>query len=585
MAASALLSEEAVKPPPRADVAPSRHWPSPLLQALLLGLLLAVAIVALYYPVHNYPFINFDDDAYVTANPYIQGVLGWSTVKWALLHSYLYNWHPLTWLSHALDIQLFQLEAGRHHEMNLALHVLNALLLFWVLRRATGCTGRSFMVAALFALHPINVESVVWIAERKTLLSTTFFLLALGAYHWYSLRPRRLRMALVVFLYGLGLMAKPQVITLPFVLLLWDYWPLHRMGAAGQPESEGETIPARSFAALVKEKIPLFAICVLDAVITLIAQHAASGSAGPYTLPLRLENALTAYVQYVGQAFWPVNLAILYLHPLQSLRWWQALAALLVLLGISALVIANRSHRYLLVGWLWFLGTLVPMIGAVQVYLQARADRYAYVSFIGLFLMVCWGVADWAKQQHLPRAILPAVSVAILLAAAAVTHREIGYWQDDVTLWTHTLEVTRRNWVAEYQLGRALQSQGQLDEAMQHFYRAAAEMTRRDIPVNLSIARGEQQRGNPRQAVEYYKKVLEVLGDPQQRAPVLSDMCLAYSTLDDHVNAIACLAEAAGTPTRSAVDWQGDWWRDLGRVIRNDIRKWRSGHGSSPSRR
>jgi len=540
---------------------------------LLLGLLLLVATVALYYPVHSYPFINFDDNRYVTDNPHIQ-ILNLSMVKWALLHPYLYNWHPLTWFSHALDIQMFGLDAGRHHEVNVILHALNALLLFWVLKRATGFTGRSFMVAALFALHPINVESVVWIAERKTLLSTTFFLLALGAYRWYALQPKLRRMAVVALLYGLGLMAKPQVITLPFVLLLWDYWPLRRMFA--QPAAGLGIIPARSFSALVKEKIPLFAICAVDALITMVAQHAGSGPAGPYTLPIRLENALVSYARYVGQLFWPAHLAILYLHPLKSLQWWQAAAALLFLLAISALVFAGRRHRYLVVGWLWFLGTLVPMIGLVQVYLQAMADRYAYVSFIGLFLMVCWGVSDWAEQRHLPRAVLPAVSVAMLLAITAVSHRQIGYWQDSVTVWTHTLEVTHNNWVADVYLGSALREQGQLDEALAHFYRADANMTRRDPEVYLGIGSIEQQRGNLPVAIEYYKKALVVVDTPGLRVQIFKHMGLAYRDLGDEISAQQCFAAAVhqAPPT---VDWQGDWWRHIGPAIREYFRYGRSG--------
>ncbi len=319
MASTVLLSSKQAQSQGRTLSSRRRVW--------ALGLLLFIATFAVYYPVHSYPFINFDDNRYVTENLHIQGVLDFSMVKWAVLHSYLYNWHPLTWMSHALDIQLFGLEAGRHHEVNVLLHAVNALLLFWILRRATGFTGRSFMVAALFAVHPVNVESVVWIAERKTLLSTAFFLLALGAYRWYARQPRLGRMAVVALLYGFGLMAKSQVITLPFVLLLWDYWPLGRMFA--EPAEPPGVFAPRSFAALLREKLPLFFICAVDAVITMIAQHAGLGQAGPFSLALRLENALVSYAQYVRQAFWPANLAVLYLHPFKS-QGWQALAALAI---------------------------------------------------------------------------------------------------------------------------------------------------------------------------------------------------------------------------------------------------------------
>jgi len=543
----------------------------------VLGLLLAIVTVVLYLPVHSYPFINFDDNRYVVDNPHIRNGVNLSLAKWALLHSYLYNWHPLTWFSHALDIQMFGLDAGWHHEVNVLLHALNAALLFWVLRRATGRAGPSFVVAALFALHPINVETVVWIAERKTLLSTTFFLLALGAYRWYARRPGLDRMAVVALLYGLGLMAKPQVITLPFVLLLWDYWPLGRMFSSSPTSTD---IPSRSLRALVKEKLPLFFICLVDAAITLIAQHAASGPAGPYTLPVRFGNALVSYARYLWLAVWPTKLAILYLHPLNTLRWWQIGAASAFLLAISALVYLRRRQRYLVVGWLWFLGTLVPMIGVIQVYLQGMADRYAYVSFIGLFLMVCWAAADWAEQRHLSRAVLPAASVAMLLALSLLTYRQIQYWHDDITLWTHTLQVTHRNWVAEEYLGTALRAQGQGDAALNHFYRAYADMTRRDPDVYLSIAGSEQQRGNSAQAIEFYRKALVVVNIPEVRKQIFWNMGLAYRALGDAANEQQCFYQAAHQAPVE-VDWQGDWWRQVLPMIRQRLTNWRSG---SPSK-
>ena len=286
-------------PHPRAGFA----WPQR--QTLLLSLALFLATLALYYPVHHYPFIDIDDNFYVTENPHVLGALNLSTVKWAFTHPFVLNYDPLTFFSHSLDVQMFGLDAGRHHDVNVILHALDAVLLFWVLKRATGYTLRSFMVAALFALHPINVENVAWISERKTMLSTLFFFLALGAYRWYAREPRLRRMAVVAFLYGLGLLAKPQVITLPFVLLLWDYWPLRRMFATAPDSSTAavsEVIPPRSFAALIKEKIPLFAIAVVDVMLTLVAQHVAGSSQSwPYTLTVRLENAIVAYARIPGK--------------------------------------------------------------------------------------------------------------------------------------------------------------------------------------------------------------------------------------------------------------------------------------------
>jgi len=565
----------------RPTLAVGDRSPKPRWRSWALSLVLVATTFAVYYPVHSYPFINFDDNRYVTENPHIQQVLDWSMVKWALLHPYLYNWHPLTWISHALDIQMFGLDAGRHHEVNVLLHALSTLLVFWVLARATGAVGCSFVVAALFAVHPINVESVAWIAERKTVLSTPFFLLALGAYGWYARDPRLRRMMVVAILYGLGLMAKPQVITLPLVLLLWDYWPLRRMFADAR-EPGLELFPARSFSTLVKEKIPLFFIGAVDAVLTMIAQHAGSGPTGPYTLPIRLGNAAVSYVRYIGKFFWPTNLAILYLHPLRSLRWGQVLLAVLCLLAISGLVAAGRRHRYLVVGWLWFLVTLLPMIGLVHFYLHAMADRYAYIACIGILLMVCWGATELAERVKLPRAMLSAASVAALLALSLVTHRQVTYWKDSITLWTHTLQVTQPNWVAEQYLGSALLIQGQRAEALGHYYRAAAEMTQRESGVYLGIATAEQQGGNPQVAIEYYKKALAVVDVPDLRRRILWNMGLAYRDMGDAASAQDYFYQSVHQPPL-AMDWQGDWWLHIGPMLRDRVRQWRSGQPNAPS--
>ena len=574
MASPSQLSEKTMPSPhPRAGFA----WPQR--QTLLLSLALFLATLALYYPVHHYPFIDIDDNFYVTENPHVLGALNLSTVKWAFTHPFVLNYDPLTFLSHSLDVQMFGLDAGRHHDVNVILHALDAVLLFWVLKRATGYTLRSFMVAALFALHPINVENVAWISERKTMLSTLFFFLALGAYRWYAREPRLRRMAVVAFLYGLGLLAKPQVITLPFVLLLWDYWPLRRMFATAPDSSTAavsEVIPPRSFAALIKEKIPLFAIAVVDVMLTLVAQHVAGSSQSwPYTLTVRLENAIVAYAQYLGKALWPTGLALEYLYRGNSLQWWQVFGALLLLLTISALVAVKRRHRYLVVGWLWFLGTLVPMIGlVVQPDLEALADRYAYVSFLGLFLMVCWGAAEWAERRHLPRAVLPATSIAVLLVLSVLTYRQVGYWSDPVTLWTHTLQVTHRNWVAESRLGVAFRQQKQTDEALSYFYRAEEDHPG-NPGVNLNIALIEHERGNLRQAIPYYEKVLAVSNDEAVRAQVLGNLGHLYSNLGDDARAQEYYRAALHPPPapRPAIDWHGEWWRDLGPFIRQYFQK------------
>jgi protein O-mannosyl-transferase len=350
---------------------------------LALSCLLVAATLALYRPVNHYPFANADDDSYIGDNVHVKYGFEPDTVAWAFTTFRDANWHPLTWLSHALDCHLYSLDAGKHHRTNVLLHAVNVVLLFWVLLQATGYAGRSAMVAALFALHPINVESVVWISEGKNLLSMLFFLLALGAYRWYVSEPRIGRYSVMALLYAMGLMCKPQVITFPFVLLLWDYWPLQRMSAATVGSSgpvTAATVPGRSFSWLVVEKLPLFVLSAASAIITVKAQATGGAMSGPlnsYPFLLRLENAIVSYVRYIGKAIWPARLAFMYLH--SPIAAWQVVAAFLLLVAITGIVILRRRHRYLVVGWFWFLGTLVPMIGLVQVGAQAMADRYAYL--------------------------------------------------------------------------------------------------------------------------------------------------------------------------------------------------------------
>ena len=361
---------------------------SPGQRRVVLSLLLALLALLLYNPVTQFGFVNFDDPGYVTGNPHVRAGLTWQTVHWAFSSTEQANWHPLTWLSHAVDCQLFHLKAAGHHYDNLLLHALCVVLLFLFLESATGLAGRSAVVAALFAVHPINVESVAWISERKNILCTVFFLLGLCAYRWYAKHPDIKRYLAVAFLFALALMAKPMAITFPCVLLLLDYWPLKRMrsfAATGDPESASSS-PATSVAKLVLEKIPLLLFCVASAAITVIVQKSGGALRAEYPFPLRLENALVSYARYIGKAFWPTHLAALYPFPRHGVPGWQVVLATLVVLSVSAVVLLQAQRRYLAVGWFWFLGTLVPVIGLVQVGEQAMADRYAYIPFIGLFI-------------------------------------------------------------------------------------------------------------------------------------------------------------------------------------------------------
>jgi len=524
-------------------------------KAAVLSLVLALVTTLLYLPIIHHPFTNIDDQGYVYENLHVQDGLTWDAIQWAVRTFDDNNWHPLTWLSIEFDCQRFGIDPAGHHAMNIFYHALDGVVLFWVLLLATGYMGRSFMVAALFALHPINVESVAWAAERKTVLSTLFFLLALGAYRWYTRRPGIARYTVVAALFALGLMAKPQIITLPFVLLLWDYWPLERIAvrpwrfAFRQSESSktsGEERKAngeKRFLWLLLEKVPLFLLCAASALITLKAQRVGHPQSWQYSVWIRLGNCMVAYVRYIGKALWPSHLAVMYLHPGNSLRFWHVAICGAVLLALTAMVIRLRRYRYLPVGWFWFLGTLVPTIGLLQVGRQAMADRYAYQSFLGLFILICWGFADWARHAHLPNAALPAVSVAALLVLAFLTHRQIGYWQDNMTLWTHAAQVTDNNWMAEDMVAGLLTRQGRQDDAIVHYRRASA--INPDDPVSdLFIAIYEQNHGNLPEAVRHYKSAIKGLSDPLEQAKAYQNLSVAYRDLGDVTDSVECLRRA-----------------------------------------
>ena len=427
-------------------------------------LLLAVLTLALYNPVNRHPFANYDDDRYVVNNPHVRQGLTADTFTWALTATEQANWHPLTWMSHALDCSLFRLNPAGHHFTSILLHVVNVILLFLLLMWATERLGPSLFVAALFALHPINVESVAWVAERKNVLCMMFFFLTLWAYGWYARKPDWKRYLAVAALFAAGLASKPMVITLPFVLLLLDYWPLARVRGANAAASE--PLPAFPWSRLALEKLPLLALSAASAVITMRAQQAGGAvrTTAEVSFGARIATAIWAYAMYLWKMVWPARLAPLYPHPGDSLAAWQVVVAAAVLIAISVAVLRLRTRRYLLVGWLWFLGTLVPVIGLVQVGEAAMADRYAYIPLIGIFVMIAFGAADWAEQKKFGRwAAVPAA--AILFALALATHRQIGYWQSNYDLWSHTLAVTENNFVAENNLGGALILEGREEEA------------------------------------------------------------------------------------------------------------------------
>ena len=528
---------------------------------VLYSIMLAAVTAALYLPVCRHPFLNWDDDDYVTDNIHVKAGLSSDTIAWAFTTYDAANWHPVTWLSHALDYQFFELDPAGHHATNLLLHVINAVLLFWVLWRATGCFGRSFAVAALFALHPVNVESVAWVAQRKNTLSLLFFLLALGAYRWYAEHPRVGRYLTVAALFVLGLMSKPQVITLPFVLLLWDYWPLQRLRVSppsSKTRAGSNTSYQRStLRQLIVEKLPLLALSVVSAAITVRAQHLGGGINPDVPLGSRLGNALVSYVRYIRDAFWPLGLAPMYPFPRERAGLW-VLAAVLLLATTMAVILARR-WRYLPVGWFWFLGTLVPMIGLVQVGRQAMADRYAYLPFIGLFLMLVWGVADLGEWYKIGRVWQMTIAGAAVLLLAIGTHRQLGYWSDNVTLWAHTTQVTGGNYLAEDALGRALEASGRPDDAAAH-YRTAIAIDPSSVFPYVHVGIYLHQRGELQEALANYQRVIALTQDDvthfgEVRHRIFANMASAYSALGDYQRARQSLEAALALNPDSAEEW------------------------------
>jgi tetratricopeptide (TPR) repeat protein len=420
-------------------------------------------------------FLTWDDDLYVTNNPHVRRGLTLDGILWAIAARDVSNWHPVTWLSHMADVQLFGMNPAGHHATSLVFHIANACLLFAVLRRMTGGLWRSAFVAALFAVHPLHVESVAWVSERKDVLSTLFWMATLWGYAEYVRRPGPLRYLLVLVPFALGLAAKPMLVTLPFVLLLLDVWPLRR-GREGGPGSADEGLPALGRAAprLLLEKVPLFALAAASSVVTYIVQKQAGAVAEAGWVPawVRLTNPLVSYVGYIAKLFWPVDLAAFYPHP-KSIAVWQAAGSLAILVALTTWVLRRLNRQpYLAVGWLWYAGTMVPVIGWIQVGEQAMADRYTYVPCIGLFVALAWGVADQPGRRPRVREAMALAGVLAILACAILAWRQAGYWRNGVALWTRTLQVTRENSLAHFQLGVALARAGQPAAALAEYDRS-----------------------------------------------------------------------------------------------------------------
>ncbi|UCF02040.1 MAG: tetratricopeptide repeat protein [Deltaproteobacteria bacterium] len=489
----------------------------------LIGLLLIVATFGVFWQVRSHDFLNYDDDVYVSENSQVQEGFTRESVIWAFTSGYASNWHPLTWLSHMLDCQLFGLNPGGHHLTNLMLHLANTLLLFLLLNRMTSALYRSALVAALFALHPLHVESVAWVAERKDVLSTLFWMLTMWTYLLYVEHPRLGRYLFTLVVFTIGLMAKPMLVTLPCVLLLLDYWPLDRL-ALRQPEdliSSGSqkglsSSPQRSFPLrLFWEKVPFFVLAAVSSAVTFLVQQSSGAlkSVEVFPLSIRIANGLVSYVSYIYKMIWPQHLAVFYPHPGSSLPMWLAGAAGLLLLGISVAVMrAGRRHPYLAVGWLWYLGTLVPVIGLVQVGLQAMADRYTYVPLIGLFIMIAWGIPELTRGWRYGRVVLRMAAGSLLAALMVCTWMQLRHWRNNVTLFEHALNTTTNNYLAHDSLGNTLAQQGKTGEAIGH-YSAALRIKPNFVNSHNNLGLALLLRGDVEQAIAHFSAVLRYQSD------------------------------------------------------------------------
>lgn len=504
---------------------------------------LAVSTLAVYWGVLQSDFVNFDDPIYVSENEHVVTGLSGDNITWAFTSKEVSYWHPLTWLSHMLDCQLYGLRAGMHHLTSLLLHIANSLLLFFVLKQMTGAVWRSAFAAALFALHPLNVDSVAWIAERKNVLSTLFWLLTIWAYASYVYRGGTSRYLLTIALFALGLLAKPMLVTLPFVMLLLDYWPLGRYRFE-QPGDTSKTAKSTAFSyylsvffRLLREKIPFFALSVVAVYFFSSSGHLAGIEVPEEMVPikLRVANALVSYISYIGKMVWPCKLAVFYPYPDRApMREAGGASLLLVCVSVVALKLLKR-RPYLAVGWLWYLGTLLPVIGLFQVGLwPAMADRWAYVPLIGLLVIIAWGSGDLAAKWRLPNFIAGLAAGVCVSALMVCTWLQVGYWRDGFTLFTRALQVTSGNYIANYNLGTFLFRKERADEAIEYYKKAIAiHPSYVDAHYSLGIALSAEQRYA--EAIKEYHAVLRLRKDHKKILFRLADALAKNGQLDEAV--------------------------------------------------
>jgi len=523
------------------------RWLPPLLGTAIFAIALLV-----YRAAAGFGFVNVDDQTYLTSNAVVQGGLSWEGVRWAFGSMHGSNWHPLTWLSHMADVSLFGMDAGRHHAVSVAIHAVNGVLLFAWLRGATGSTWRSALTAALFAVHPLHVESVAWVAERKDVLSTLLWLVALIAWTGWVRNRGAWRYGVVLLAFALGLLAKPMVVTLPFALLLVDAWPLGRLGGL----TPDEPFDPRKAWPLLREKLPLFALSLASAAVTVVAQReVAISSLEGISLGDRVANAVVSIAAYLGQTVWPSGLAAFYPHPSVGgapLAWWMVAGSAMLLVALSVIAFAcRRSCPWLPWGWLWFLGTLVPVIGIVQVGVQARADRYTYIPSIGILVAACWTVGWLAGASRARRIAAAAISAAALAALAAAAAAQVETWRSSEALWRHAIAVTERNWAAWAGLGDALHESGRFEESV-----AAGQESLRMNPRNARawnvVGIGLAQLGRMDEAASHLQEAVRL--DPRY-GEAWYNLGISYGVRGDHARAADALSRAAALEPDNPNAW------------------------------
>jgi hypothetical protein len=473
---------------------------------LILCLALAVLTLGVYWEVQDHDFVDYDDQEYIVQNPRVRSGLTLEGLTWALTTPHANNWHPLTWLSHMLDADLYGLNPKGHHWSSVVLHIANAILWFLLFKRMTGAQWESAFVAALFAIHPLHVESVAWVSERKDVLSTFFWIMTLWTYVGYTGSPGLWRYGICLFLFTLGLLAKPMLVTLPFVMLLLDYWPLRRLSFdAPRGQSRWHLLLH-----LTGEKTPFFVLAACSSIITFLVQEGSGAVVSVIPLQIRLANAIVSFGGYIIQMFWPLNLACFYPHPYDALPAWKMTASFLFLMAFSFLTVrAARKSPYLLVGWLWYLGTLIPVIGIVQVGAQAMADRYTYVPLIGLFIMISWGVPEVWGKGHYRRTLLPILSGSLLCCLLLLARQQVGYWRHTISLFEHEIQITRDSYLGHFHLASGLEQQGRLAEAHDHLSEALRIRPGFDL-AHYHMGNVLTRLGKLDEAIDHYSRALKL---------------------------------------------------------------------------